>query len=230
MQTTCYILMIRPVRFTFNEQTADSNAFQDPAARAENTQQKALAEFDHMVALLEENGLKVYVVNDTEEPHTPDSIFPNNWISFHEQGIVGLYPMQAENRRLERRPDILDVLSAHFLVNDIADLTEAEKENKFLEGTGSMVLDRDNHICYACLSPRTHEELVLRFCERFGYRAVCFTARDASHMLIYHTNVVMCVGSQFMVICMDAIEKEEERQAIRESTDSCTILRAICWK
>jgi hypothetical protein len=218
MQNTNHILMIRPVRFSFNEQTAESNAFQHATEKADDTQHKALDEFTHMVEILDENGVSVYVVDDTLEPHKPDSIFPNNWISFHENGTVGLYPMQAENRRLERRADILELLTTHFTIDDIIDLTQAEKENKFLEGTGSMVLDRENKICYACLSPRTNEKLVDEFCKQFSYKKIIFTARDTSSMLIYHTNVVMCVGEKFMVICMESIHDLDEKNAIKNST------------
>lgn len=210
--------MIRPVRFTFNEQTAESNAFQNAAAKDEGTQQRALDEFDHMIDLLDENGITVFVIDDTIEPHKPDSIFPNNWISFHENGVVGIYPMQAPNRRPERRADILDMISEKFNINDIADLTDFEKENKFLEGTGSMVLDRDNKICYACLSPRTHVDVLKKFCREFDYKLIVFTALDIAELHIYHTNVVMCIGEKFMVICLDAIKDEIEKKLIVDST------------
>ncbi len=223
MQATNNILMIRPVRFSFNEETSGSNAFQNAAARADDTQQKALDEFNNMVTLLEENGIDVMVVDDTTEPHKPDSIFPNNWISFHDDGLVGLYPMQAVNRRLERRADIVEMISDKFELKDIIDFTESEKENKFLEGTGSMVLDRENKICYACLSPRTHADMLTQFCNAFGYTLVSFTARDNGGLLIYHTNVVMCVGTKFIVICMEAIADENEKKRIRESTNKTII-------
>jgi len=218
MQNTSTILMIRPVRFSFNEETAGSNSFQDESAKEEGTQQKALDEFDNMVNILEENDIDVLVEEDTPEPHKPDSIFPNNWISFHENGYIGLYPMQAENRRTERRADIVERISEKFKLTEIVDLTNSEKENKFLEGTGSMVLDRDNKICYACLSPRTNKELLERFCKEFSYKLIAFNARDNSGQLIYHTNVVMCVGEKFMVICMDAVGDKNEKKRIRNST------------
>ena len=210
--------MIRPVMFAFNEQTALSNAFQHLDETEHHVQQKALDEFDHMVDLLDENGVTVFVVEDTPEPPKPDSVFPNNWISFHENGIVSLYPIQAENRRPERRADIVETLSHYFQIHDIVDLTDSEKENKFLEGTGSMVLDRENKICYACLSPRTNIELLDKFCYEFGYKLVSFVAYDTAGMHIYHTNVVMCVGTKFMVICMESIQDEVEQNAIRNST------------
>lgn len=222
-QNTHHIMMIRPVRFTFNEQTAESNSFQQAAAKAEDTQAKALKEFDDFVDNLRNNGVQVWVVDDTDEPHTPDSIFPNNWISMHEDGRVALYPMQAENRRLERRADIAHHLAETFLMQDIVDYTASEKDEIFLEGTGSMVLDRDKKICYACLSPRTHPALLERFCADFGYKLITFTATDKQGKLIYHTNVVMCVGKQFMVVCFDCIASETERRIIRNSTTKTII-------
>ncbi len=217
-QNTQHIMMIRPVQFTFNEQTADSNSFQQSSAKSVDTQVKALEEFDNFVSILRTNGVQVWVVDDTAEPHTPDSIFPNNWISTHEDGRIGLYPMQAENRRLERRADIAHHLAEVFSLQDIVDYSAYEKEGKFLEGTGSMVLDRINKICYACLSPRTDKELLQQFCMDFGYRLIDFTAVDRQGKLIYHTNVVLCVGESFLVVCMDCIPSEEERNRIRHST------------
>ncbi len=215
--------MIRPVRFSFNEQTADSNSFQNSDEKNNDVQQKAVDEFDHMVDLLDENGITVFVVEDSIEPHKPDSIFPNNWVSFHENSIVALYPMQAENRRTERRADIIESLSEKFQLHDIFDLTAYEKENKFLEGTGSMVLDRDDKICYACISNRTNKELLEEFCKKFGYKLVSFNAFDNAGIRIYHTNVVMCVGEKFMVVCMESISNECERTAIKNSTKKVVI-------
>ncbi len=210
--------MIRPASFSFNQETAGSNAFQDPEARNNTTGHKALDEFDHMVSLLEDNGVHVIVVDDTPDPPKPDAVFPNNWISFHETGDVVLYPMQAPNRRTERRSDIIDKLAANFTVRSILDLSVAESQGKFLEGTGSMVLDRDLKICYACVSPRTDTELVKEFCAKTGYTPVLFTARDVAGMLIYHTNVVMCVGEEFILVCLDAVSDKKEHGAIIKST------------
>jgi len=223
MQTTNNILMIRPVRFSFNEQTADSNSFQHSEQKNQDVQQKAQDEFDHMVDLLDENGITVFVVEDTVEPHTPDSIFPNNWVSFHDNALITLYPMQAENRRLERRADIIESLSQKFQIQDIIDLTAYEKENKFLEGTGSMVLDRDAKICYACISNRTDKDLLTEFCEKFGYKLVSFNAFDNAGIRIYHTNVVMCVGEKFMVVCLECIPDENEKSAIKNATTKTLI-------
>jgi len=217
MQHTNHILMIRPVRFTYNEQTASSNSFQQSDAHNDQTQQLALAEFDGMVDCLRAEGVQVWVVEDTPEPHTPDSIFPNNWMSMHEDGRMVLYPMQALNRRQERRADIAFNLGDVFAMADIVDYTPYEAQNQFLEGTGSMVLDREHKVCYACLSPRTHLNILEQFCAEFGYTLVTFDALDRSGAPIYHTNVVMCVGTQFKVVCMECIPDESQRNKIRNA-------------
>ncbi len=215
--------MIRPAGFAFNPETAESNSFQDRSAQSNDTQLKALAEFDGFVETLRGHGVQVWVVEDTGEPHTPDAIFPNNWFSLHDDSRMALYPMQAENRRLERRADIAHHLGEVFTMHDIVDLTAFEKEGKFLEGTGSMVLDREHKICYACLSPRTHQDVLKQFCDEFGYTLVDFHATDRNGGLIYHTNVVMCVGEKFIVICMECIKDETECEKIRK-TASQTII------
>lgn len=219
-QSTSNILMIRPVSFGFNEQTAESNAFQNRDADQQAVQDKALAEFDHFVKTLEHNGVSVTVVNDTPQPHTPDSIFPNNWVSFHNDGTVFLYPMQAENRRLERREDIISDLEDKFKVGHVIDLSRFEADHRFLEGTGSMVLDRENKIAYACLSPRTDKEVLTLFCEQAGYTAISFDAADEHGKAIYHTNVLMCVGSKFAVICADSVPNPHEHVVVLESLRS----------
>ncbi|MBE9583554.1 amidinotransferase [Mucilaginibacter sp. JRF] len=220
MQTTSNILMIRPVAFGFNEQTAGNNAFQNRDAEQADVQQKALQEFDNFVQLLRDNGVNVIVVNDTIQPHTPDSIFPNNWVSFHADGSVYLYPMQAENRRLERREDIIRDLQEDFKIEHITDLSRFEAENKFLEATGSMVLDRDNKIAYACLSPRTDEDVLRTFCEQAGYKPVLFNAFDANGQAIYHTNVLMAVATRYVVICLDTITDDEQLEAVIDAIES----------
>jgi len=202
--------MIRPVDFKFNEQTAGNNKFQ-VASTQSDVQTAALKEFDAFVALLQQNGVDVTVIDDTLEPETPDSIFPNNWVSFHDDGSVYLYPMFSENRRLERRKEILDGLKDHFEVNHISDLSFYEHQHAFLEGTGSMVLDRTNKIAYACLSVRTDEEVLNNFCMLTGYEPVAFHAVDVSNFPIYHTNVMMCIGDRFAVICLDSIRNPEEK-------------------
>jgi hypothetical protein len=212
--------MIRPVNFGFNEQTAGSNAFQNRNAEQQQVQDKALKEFDGFVNILGDNGVEVIVIDDTTEPHTPDSIFPNNWVSFHSDGTVFLYPMMAENRRLERREDIIMQLEDEFKVKHVIDLSRYEHEHKFLEGTGSMVLDRENKIAYACLSPRTDMEVLEQFCAESGYQPVLFRAVDQNVMDIYHTNVLMCVGSSFVVVCLDSISDEAEKKKVIDSIAS----------
>jgi hypothetical protein len=205
--------MIRPVKFGFNEQTAESNAFQ-LRTREDDVHQEALKEFDQFVAVLQENGVNVTVFDDTLTPHTPDSVFPNNWISFHDDGSVFLYPMQAENRRMERRLELMDELKQKFEIRQINDLSSFENEEKFLEGTGSMVLDRENKIAYACLSPRTDLDVLSSFCLQSGYRPVSFHSVDRHGKEIYHTNVMMCVGSQFVVICLETISDQAEKNQV----------------
>lgn len=219
-QSTSHILMIRPVNFGFNEETAASNAFQNPDAEKNGVQERALSEFNSMVNILRHNGVDVSVVDDTPQPYTPDSIFPNNWVSFHNDGGVFLYPMQAENRRLERREDIITNLEDKFKVAHVIDLSRFEHEHRFLEGTGSMVLDRENKIAYACLSPRTDKEVLNYFCEQSGYQPISFEAVDEKGKAIYHTNVLMCIGSRFAVICLNSIPNPHERITVIESLKS----------
>ncbi|MES2375768.1 MAG: arginine deiminase-related protein [Bacteroidota bacterium] len=213
-QSTSNLLMIRPVSFSFNEQTAQSNAFQTRSSDQQQVQAKALAEFDGLVEVLRDNDVNVTVIDDTAQPHTPDSIFPNNWVSFHEDGEVFLYPMQATNRRLERREDIITTLEDNFKVKHVIDLSHFEHEGKFLEGTGSMVLDRENKIVYACLSPRTNENVLAAFCEQTGHTLVSFHAIDEKGQAIYHTNVMMALGSNFVVICLDSIANSVEKELV----------------
>ena len=208
--------MIRPVSFSFNAQTAVNNAFQSNS-NAEDAQQRALDEFDQFVNLLRKNGVDVIVVDDTREPHTPDSIFPNNWVSFHRDGTLLLYPMYAENRRAERKPHVLEKISSQFRIERKIDLSNYEKEGLFLEGTGSMVLDRDNRIAYACLSPRTNVQVLNDFCRHMNYRQVLFDAVDETGKPIYHTNVMMCVADQYVVICLDSIRNKEQRAATEKA-------------
>ena len=223
-QITNNILMLKPVSFRYNEQTAVNNYYQQVLddLTDEQTQEKALSEFNAFVDKLRNIGVNVIIIADTKNPDTPDSIFPNNWVSFHANGIIGLYPMCAENRRNERREDIFDVLVDEygFTIEEIKDFTEFEEHDKFLEGTGSMVLDHENKICYAAISIRTDEIAVIKFCEEFGYRPVCFTANqdvDGERMAIYHTNVMMCVADTFVVICLETIDDEAEREHMIET-------------
>ena len=211
--------MIRPVRFRMNEQTAVNNYFQEKID-TENQQinHQAQQEFDTFVQKLRLVGVKVIVVDDIYEQNTPDSVFPNNWISFHQNGNVALYPMFAENRRRERREDILDKIEAEgFLIENVYDYTSAEEENIFLEGTGVMVLDRVNRKAYCALSPRADEDLFIEFCEDFEYTPIIFHAYqqvDDKQALIYHTNVMMAVGDTFAVICADSITDKKERKNV----------------
>jgi hypothetical protein len=211
MQTTSHLLMIRPVNFGFNKETAVNNAFQT-AGREAGAQHKALKEFDEFVKLLRDNDVEVTVIDDTPDPHTPDSIFPNNWISFHEEGTVILYPMYAHNRRLERKPAILEAVKQRFRIGNTLDLSGCEEDHLFLEGTGSMVLDRDQKIAYACLSPRTHCPVLLDFCAKMHFTPEIFTAVDSNGQPIYHTNVMMCVADRYVVICLDAVPLLPERE------------------
>ncbi|WP_299290767.1 citrulline utilization hydrolase CtlX [uncultured Mucilaginibacter sp.] len=211
---TSHILMVRPVNFAFNEQTAASNAFQKPGRQTE-VQQKALQEFDAFVEILRQNGVGVTVLNDTPDPHTPDSIFPNNWVSFHEDGSVFLYPMQAENRRLERK--VFYAIKEAFEAKQVYDLSYFEQQNRFLEGTGSLVLDRENKLAYACISPRTDVDVINEFCKISGYQAVLFHAEDELGKAIYHTNVLMCIGGRFAVICLDSIVNGTEKTSVKEA-------------
>ena len=219
MQITNTVLMIRPVRFRMNEQTAVNNYFQEKID-TENQQinYQAQQEFDTFVQKLRLVGVKVIVVDDIYEQNTPDSVFPNNWISFHQNGNVALYPMFAENRRRERREDILDKIEAEgFLIENVYDYTSAEQENIFLEGTGVMVLDRVNRKAYCALSPRADEDLFIEFCEDFEYTPIIFHAYqqvDDKQALIYHTNVMMAVGDTFAVICADSITDKKERKNV----------------
>ena len=216
MQTTNHILMIRPVDFKFNAQTAGNNKFQQESSD-ENVQSLALKEFDGFVAMLRNNGVEVTVIDDTLTPETPDSIFPNNWVSFHDNGEVILYPMFSENRRAERRKEIIDRVHENFVITRIIDLSANEANNVFLEGTGSLVLDRVNRIAYACLSLRTDEKVLAEFCSKAGYKSVVFSALDDQGFPIYHTNVMMCIGSRFAVVCFDSIPDETEKNTLRQS-------------
>jgi len=222
-QTTPHIFMVRPVRFAFNEQTAESNEFMDADFAAETrrvAQERALEEFEQMVAKLSAAGVDMRVYEDTLDPYSPDSIFPNNWITTHRDGKIILFPMMAPNRRVERRQDIIQDLRRNFRVEEVIDLTHFEQEDKFLEATGSMVLDRRHKIAYACLSPRTHPEVLAAFAEAADYEVVSFSASDDNGVAIYHTNVLMCVGDFFAVICLEAIKDEEEKRLVRERLEA----------
>ncbi|MDX1507282.1 MAG: arginine deiminase-related protein [Woeseiaceae bacterium] len=209
--------MIRPARFESNPLTAASNRFQGKTDASPDEQQaRALAEFDGLVRTLRDGGINVVAIDDTPEPHTPDSIFPNNWVSFHADGRVVLYPMEAENRRTERRADIIEALANEhgFHVSEVIDLSAHENAGHYLEGTGSMVLDRVNRVAYACLSTRTQLDALGDFAQRMDYDVVAFDAVDRDGVPIYHTNVVMNVGEKLAVICDEAIPRPEQRDAV----------------
>ena len=220
-QVTNTILMVRPISFRMNEQTAFNNYFQeDPHLKNAEINRKAQEEFDQFVKVLREHGVNVITVDDTLERDTPDSIFPNNWVSFHESGTVCVYPMFAENRRKERREDILELLEEKgFVINDVMDYTSAEDEGVFLEGTGSILKDRTNQKAYCALSERAHEELFIEFCEDFDCFPVIFHANqtvDGKRLPIYHTNVMMAMAETFVVICLSTIDDKKERKSVVE--------------
>jgi hypothetical protein len=216
MSLTSHILMIRPVRFGYNAETAVNNAFQ-VKGDGETVQEQALQEFDAFVEKLGAKGIHVTVMDDTPEPHTPDSIFPNNWASFHEDGSVFFYPMFALNRRLERKESVKQQIAERFTVNRTTDLSVYEADNLFLEGTGSMVLDRQQRLAYACLSPRTDERILMDFCDKAGYQPVTFSAVDQNGRAIYHTNVMMCVGNAYVVICLDSVKDVNEKNRLTQT-------------
>lgn len=211
MQTTSTVLMVRPACFAFNADTAGNNPFQHDDLDPAQVAVQALLEFDNYVAALREQGVQVVVVQDTPAPHTPDSIFPNNGFSTHPDGTLVLYPMQGENRRLERDKGIRAALSP-FSIRRTLDLTGSERSERFLEGTGSLVLDRTARIAYACRSIRTHDALLDDFAEQMGYRVVAFDAVDRQGVPIYHTNVMMSVGSTLALVCLASIADADQRQ------------------
>ena len=213
MQNTDHLLMIRPVRFSFNAETAVNNSFQVNAAD-ENVAVKAMLEFDNFVEKLRTKGIDVTVVEDSPIPHTPDSVFPNNWVSFHEDGTLCLYPMFAVNRRAERKQQVLDAIASKFMITKTIDFTKNEHENRFLEGTGSMILDRDLKLVYACLSPRTDATVLDEYCAAMQYSPITFSSLDATGQPIYHTNVMMCVADAYVVICLDSITNVTEKEHV----------------
>lgn len=220
MQTTDTILMIEPVAFGYNAQTAENNFFQINSENAE-TQSKALKEFNDFVEKLSSKGINIIIVKDTLEPHTPDSIFPNNWVSFGQDGRVVLYPMFAPNRRDERRTDIIDFIEKQgFEVKEIIDLSPAENYGKFLEGTGSMIFDHENKLAYGAISPRLDEGLLREFCDKMGFTPVVFHSfqtANGQRLPIYHTNVMMSVADDFVIICLNSIDDETERKNVVET-------------
>ena len=219
MQTTNTVLMVEPIAFGYNAETAENNYFQ-VEQKETDIQQKALSEFKNFVEKLQAKGINVITVKDTIDPHTPDSIFPNNWVSFHQDGKVVLYPMFASNRRVERREDIIETIKNEgFSVSEIDDWSLPEVQGHYLEGTGSMIFDHDHKIAYGSVSLRLDENLFKEFCEKYGFKPVVFHSYQTvenERLPIYHTNVMMCVADQFVVICLDCIDDELEREKVQE--------------
>jgi hypothetical protein len=221
MPLTSTILMVRPAAFGFNEETAANNYFQsNPDIGKEELQQKALAEFDNMVQTLRSHDINIVVIEDTKEPAKPDAIFPNNWLSTSPNGTVGVFPMYAPNRRIEKRDEILQQLAAEFVVKDVQDWSEYEVEGRFLEGTGSMIIDYENKMIYACVSERTSLSVLEKYAATNAFQAIVFLATDKNGMPVYHTNVMMAVGEDFCVLCEEAIEEEWELIAVRQLLES----------
>ena len=215
------ILMIRPAAFGFNTETAANNYFQTNTGTANaELQQRALAEFDNMVAVLRTNNIEVLVIEDTATPPKPDAIFPNNWLSTTPDGKVFIYPMFSPARRQEKRDDIVKWLAEHFIVKDVQDWSEYEAEDRFLEGTGSMIIDHGNELIYACLSERTNPVVLEKFASANKFQAIVFLATDKSGNHIYHTNVMMALGEKICILCEEAIEEEWELIAVRQLLDS----------
>ena len=218
-QITNNIMMIEPVSFNYNTETAINNYYQinNTALSKEEIQQKALKEFKEFVSLLRSKNINVIVFKDTENPKTPDSIFPNNWVSFHIDGEIVLYPMYAKNRRLERRNDIIQKLRDDFIVTKINDFSYYENQELYLEGTGSMILDRENKICYAAISDRTNKNIVNDFCNQLNFKPILFTSNQdvrEKRLAIYHTNVMMCIATNFAIVCLDSIDCNEEKDRV----------------
>ena len=215
---TNHILLVKPAHFTFNAETAGSNAFQNILNEKEDIiKTKVLTEFENAVAVIKAKGIDAIVVEDTPDPVKPDAIFPNNWVSFHSDGTVILYPMYAPNRREERRMDVLEMLKKKFRIDQVIDLSKYEAEELFLEGTGSIIFDHQNKVAYACLSPRTDKELFEELCNYLKYKPVYFIAVDKKGKQIYHTNVMMCIAEKFVVICLESIANKEERTKVIQS-------------
>ncbi|XP_037036197.1 uncharacterized protein LOC119074282 [Bradysia coprophila] len=217
METATQVLMIRPVKFAMNPETCHTNAFQKPTHQTnDEVHQKSSEQFDNFVKLLKDNGVDVTVIDDTVEPHTPDSIFPNNWITFYHNGIC-LHSMENMNRRAERKPHVLSALREKFLISETVDLTASEAKHQYLEGTGSVILDRKNRIAYGCLSSRTHRAEFENYCNLFNFKGICFNAVDSNNVPIYHTNVMLSVADRYVIVCLDAVRDENQRRELLKS-------------
>lgn len=222
LQITGHLLMIRPRNFSYNAITAENNVFQMKAAEEDalHIRTKAIEEFDTFVSSIREEGVIINVIEDTEEPVKPDAVFPNNWISFHDDGTVVTYPMFSSNRRIERREDLIDELRNRYEIRERIRLEGAEEEEKFLEGTGSILFDREHKIAYACLSVRTDDYLFRSHCAYLGYEPVSFTSVDQNRFPVYHTNVMMALGEKFAIICLESIVNKEERALVTTKLQS----------
>ncbi|MDC0230988.1 arginine deiminase-related protein [Aureispira] len=218
MQSTSTIFLIRPSSFSYNIQTAESNVFQHNLNKSNSViQQNALTEFDNFVIQLKSKGINVQIFNDSPSPIKPDAIFPNNWITLHTNSTMVLYPLCSENRRPERRPEIINILKHQYQITNLIDLSAYENEKKFLEGTGSIVFDHKNKIAYACLSPRT-DQILFEYCSKLlGYKAISFNAYNQNKIEIYHTNVMMNIGNRFAVVCLDSISSATEKKVVSQS-------------
>tara|TARA_B110000495_G_scaffold141339_1_gene124274 strand:- start:1076 stop:1999 length:924 start_codon:yes stop_codon:yes gene_type:complete len=219
------VLMIRPCNFRVNQETLENNFFQTKSIQLENDfiLNQAIIEFDSLVKKMKASGINVLVYQDDFKHDTPDSIFPNNWVTFHKDKKIAIYPMFAENRRLERSENVIVFLEENNVkINEVIDYSEAEKNNFFLEGTGSMVLDRINKKTYCSISERTSENLIDEFCSDFNYMPIIFNSFhtvDSKRQKIYHTNVMMCVGKKYAVICLDSIDNKNERNKVIQSLE-----------
>ncbi|MEI6311407.1 MAG: arginine deiminase-related protein [Bacteroidota bacterium] len=222
MQNTSHLLMIRPAAFQFNTETAKSNDYQKNISTISQNEivKTAQKEFDEFVEILIDNGVDVIVIEDTINPPKPDAVFPNNWISMHEDGTIYIFPMKTANRRIEKRMDIIDSIKKKFKVTNVVDLSAYENEDRALEGTGSMIFDHDNKLVYACLSPRTDKHLLAEFADKIDYKPVIFNSFKSNGQAQYHTNVVMCVGKSFVVICLDSITDKKERKLVEDTIKS----------
>ena len=222
-QITSDLIMIRPKHFNYNVETAKDNYVQKKEINISTTtiQKKVRDEFNSLVEIIKKEKIKINIFEDKKNIKTTDSVFPNNWISFHEDGKIIIYPMFSENRRKEKRKDIIDTLkNKGYKINEIIDLSKYENENKFLEGTGSMILDRENRICYAAISSRTSIDLLKYFCKKINYKLISFKAYQTfkkNRELIYHTNVMMCIAKQYAIVCLDSIDNKDEKISLKNS-------------
>ena len=218
-QAPSAVLMVRPHHFTPNPQTVKDNAFQAQASEGVDVAKRAYDEVSQVATVLADRGVDVHLFEDRSRS-TPDSVFPNNWLTTHADGKLGLYPMFCENRRGERRQDIIDFLRSHYLVSSVIDYSAFENQGQFLEGTGALVLDHQSRVAYAARSHRMNDAMLSQFCQDFGYEAVVFDAVDNRGVAIYHTNVMMCVGTHYALVALENIANVEQKVALRKRLES----------